>query len=110
MANHPTKGVPSVAAVSVFKAHPQSTVLAHRIQAVRETLNMSRDAFANLMSVPPTTLKNYELSYRHRVPVSFITRMLEIPELKDYVAYLISPVAQVNDIYTINIPVLGFKD
>ena len=35
-----------------------------KIRQIRETVGLSRPKFAELLGVPPTTLKNYELGYR----------------------------------------------
>lgn len=37
---------------------------AKRLRQLREQLGMSRPKFADLLGIPPTTLKNYELGYR----------------------------------------------
>ncbi|PKQ81884.1 transcriptional regulator [Aeromonas sobria] len=37
---------------------------AKRLRMLRELLNLSRPKFADLLGIPPTTLKNYELGYR----------------------------------------------
>ena len=37
---------------------------AKRLRQLREQLNLSRPKFADLLGIPPTTLKNYELGYR----------------------------------------------
>lgn len=34
-----------------------------KIRQIREVIGLSRPKFAELLSVPPTTLKNYELGY-----------------------------------------------
>lgn len=39
-------------------------LLAKRIRQFRESLGLSRPKFADILDVPPTTLKNYELGYR----------------------------------------------
>lgn len=35
-----------------------------RLRQLRERLGLSRPKFADLLGIPPTTLKNYELNYR----------------------------------------------
>ncbi|MGY3942178.1 helix-turn-helix domain-containing protein [Aeromonas tecta] len=37
---------------------------AKRLRQLREQLALSRPKFADLLGIPPTTLKNYELGYR----------------------------------------------
>lgn len=36
-----------------------------RLRTVREAEEMSRPVFGSLLELPPTTIKNYELGYRH---------------------------------------------
>lgn len=35
-----------------------------RLRQLRQTWKLSRPKFADLLGIPPTTLKNYELAYR----------------------------------------------
>ncbi|HHP5491505.1 helix-turn-helix domain-containing protein [Aeromonas dhakensis] len=35
-----------------------------RLRKLREALGLSRPKFAEILGIPPTTLKNYELGYR----------------------------------------------
>ena len=60
--------------------HPYANVdinsWALRIRMIREALDMSRPKFAELIGVPATTLKNYELGYRE-VGWHFIRAMLD---------------------------------
>ena len=35
-----------------------------RLRTLRENMGLSRPKFADLLGIPPTTLKNYELNYR----------------------------------------------
>ncbi|RKJ92161.1 XRE family transcriptional regulator [Aeromonas veronii] len=35
-----------------------------RLRQLREAMGLSRPKFADLLGIPPTTLKNYELGYR----------------------------------------------
>ncbi|MGY4020127.1 helix-turn-helix domain-containing protein, partial [Aeromonas salmonicida] len=37
---------------------------AKRLRQLREQLALSRPKFADLLGIPPTTIKNYELGYR----------------------------------------------
>lgn len=59
--------------------HPYANIdvnsWALRIRMLREALGLSRPKFAELVGVPPTTLKNYELGYRE-VSWSFIYALL----------------------------------
>lgn len=60
--------------------HPYANVdinsWALRIRMIREALDLSRPKFAELIGVPATTLKNYELGYRE-VGWPFIRSMLD---------------------------------
>lgn len=50
------------------------SITANRIRRIREAMNLSRPKFADLLDVPPTTLKNYELGYRE-VGGDFLIKM-----------------------------------
>lgn len=103
------KGKTCYSCGSIFNIAPASVIPGHKLRAIRETLNLSRPAMAELLGVPPTTLKNYELMYREAFPQSISSKMLEVGKLKDYVAYLISPTAKVSEIFTASIPTTGFR-
>ena len=47
---------------------PELPILAAKLRRIREHLGMSRQAFAELLGIPPTTLKNYENGYREAIP------------------------------------------
>lgn len=47
---------------------------AMRVRKIREAMGMSRPKFADMLGVPPTTLKNYELGYRE-IGGEFLIRM-----------------------------------
>lgn len=59
--------------------HPYANVdfnsWALRVRMMREALGLSRPKFAELIDVPPTTLKNYELGYRE-VSWDFVNKAL----------------------------------
>lgn len=50
------------------------SITAARIRRIREAMNLSRPKFSDLLDVPPTTLKNYELGYRE-VGGDFLIKM-----------------------------------
>ena len=58
---------------------PELPVLAAKLRRLREHLGMSRPAFAELLGIPPTTLKNYENGYREAIPASVIGRWTASP-------------------------------
>ena len=39
-------------------------IAAQNLRNLRKFLNVSRPAFAEMLQIPPTTIKNYELEYR----------------------------------------------
>ena len=54
-----------------------------KIRQIREVIGLSRPKFAELLSVPPTTLKNYELGYRE-VGGAFLVSMASHPQLHQF--------------------------
>ena len=64
------------------------TLLAAKLRRVREHLGLSRPPFANMLGIPMTTLKNYELGYRDSSADVFLI-VANHPELKTYLPYLL---------------------
>lgn len=60
-----------------------------KIRHIRETLGLSRPKFAELLGVPPTTLKNYELGYRE-VGGAFLVALAHQEELHKFTLWLLS--------------------
>ena len=60
-----------------------------KIRQIREVIGLSRPKFAGLLSVPPTTLKNYELGYRE-VGGAFLVSMASHPQLHQFTLWLLS--------------------
>ena len=60
-----------------------------KIRQIREVIGLSRPKFAELLSVPPTTLKNYELGYRE-VGGAFLVSMASHPQLHQFTLWLLS--------------------
>ena len=60
-----------------------------KIRQIREVVGLSRPKFAELLSVPPTTLKNYELGYRE-VGGAFLVSMASHPQLHQFTLWLLS--------------------
>lgn len=62
--------------------------LCQKLRRVRDHLGVSRPVFAEMLGIPPTTLKNYEMAYRVSVPASLIIKIANHPELRHYTSYL----------------------
>ena len=60
-----------------------------KIRQIREVIGLSRPKFAELLSVPPTTLKNYELGYRE-VGGAFLVALASHPQLHQFTLWLLS--------------------
>ena len=75
---------------------PELPVLAAKLRRLREHLKMSRPAFAELLGIPPTTLKNYENGYREAVPASVIITLANTASTACYINYLLNNAAAVD--------------
>ena len=75
----------------------EPSMLAKKIRRLRESMEMSRPEFAEMLSVPPATLKNYELGYRE-VGGAFLVALANTPETAKYTHYLLLTTAPVNSI------------
>ena len=60
-----------------------------KIRHIRETMGLSRPKFAELLGVPPTTLKNYELGYRE-VGGAFLVALAHQGQLHKFTLWLLS--------------------
>ena len=60
-----------------------------KIRQIREAVGLSRPKFADLLGVPPTTLKNYELGYRE-VGGAFLVALAHHPELHKFTLWLLA--------------------
>ena len=67
----------------------EPSMLAQKIRRLRESMEMSRPEFAEMLSVPPSTLKNYELGYRE-VGGAFLVSMASHPQLHQFTLWLLS--------------------
>ena len=65
-------------------------VLAAKLRLLREHLKLSRPAFAELLGIPPTTLKNYENGYREAIPASVIVTLANTASTANYTQYLLN--------------------
>jgi len=75
----------------------RDVVLSEKLRAIRKAMNMSRPVFADLLGIPPVTLKNYENKYR-KTPGSLIVKMGEVAQLKRIVAeYFIDSSVAIDD-------------
>ena len=75
---------------------PEFPVLAAKLRRLREHLGMSRPAFANMLCIPPTTLKNYENGYREAIPARLIVALANTASTACYVPYLLNNSASVD--------------
>lgn len=62
---------------------------AKRLRQLREQLNLSRPKFADLLGIPPTTLKNYELGYRE-IGGGLLLLIANHPGLTQYTGWLMT--------------------
>ncbi|HDO1377067.1 TPA: helix-turn-helix transcriptional regulator [Aeromonas veronii] len=60
-----------------------------RLRQLRERLGLSRPKFADLLGIPPTTLKNYELNYRE-IGGGTLLLMAQHPELSAHFIWLVT--------------------
>ena len=63
-------------------------MFAAKLMWLRQHLGLSRPKMAELMDVPPTTLKNYELNYR-KAPASLLITINQHSQLKQFTPYLL---------------------
>ena len=75
----------------------EPSMLAKKIRRLRESMDMSRTEFAEMLSVPPTTLKNYELGYRE-VGGAFLVALANTPETASYINSLLLTSVSVDSI------------
>lgn len=75
---------------------PELPVLAAKLRRLREHLKLSRPAFAELLDIPPTTLKNYENGYREAIPASVLITLANTVLTANYVHYLLNNSAAVD--------------
>lgn len=71
---------------------PRSTAQGDRLRMIRLELQLARPAFAKMLGIPVTTLKNYELGYRE-VGIVVPNGMYANDTLRPYIAYLLSDAA-----------------
>ena len=60
-----------------------------RLRMLREKLKLSRPKFAELLDMPQTTLKNYELGYRE-IGGGLLLQIANHNELNEYVIWLMN--------------------
>ena len=65
------------------------SLLATKIRRVREHMGLSRPPFANMLGIPMTTLKNYELGYRE-VGGAFLVALAHQEQLHKFTLWLLS--------------------
>lgn len=69
--------------------NPDTSIVGKKIRQIRESMGLSRPKFAELLQVPPTTLKNYELGYRE-VGGAFLVALAQHPELHKFTLWLLA--------------------
>ncbi|MFP2770830.1 helix-turn-helix domain-containing protein [Oceanisphaera sp. KMM 10153] len=69
--------------------NPDTSLVGKKIRQIREAMGLSRPRFAELIQVPPTTLKNYELGYRE-VGGAFLVALAQHPDLHKFTLWLLS--------------------
>ena len=73
--------------------NPKALALAEtagpRMRIVREYLEMSRPKFADVLEVPATTLKNYELNYRI-TSLEMVTALNIAPSTQPFVMFILA--------------------
>ena len=69
--------------------NPDTSMVGKKIRQIRESLGLSRPKFAELLQVPPTTLKNYELGYRE-VGGAFLVALAQHPDLHKFTLWLLA--------------------
>ena len=69
--------------------NPDTSLVGKKIRQIRESMGLSRPKFAELLQIPPTTLKNYELGYRE-VGGAFLVALAQHPDLHKFTLWLLS--------------------
>ncbi|MCD8548190.1 MAG: helix-turn-helix domain-containing protein [Aeromonadaceae bacterium] len=69
--------------------NPSNLSVGQKIRQIRETIGLSRPKFAELLGVPPTTLKNYELGYRE-VGGAFLVSLAHQEQLHPFTLWLLA--------------------
>lgn len=62
---------------------------AKRLRQLREQMALSRPKFADLLGIPPTTIKNYELGYRE-IGGGLFLLIANHPDLKQHIDWLLT--------------------
>ena len=68
---------------------PLNDACRKRLRQLRERLGLSRPKFADMLGIPPTTLKNYELNYRE-ISGGTLLLIAKHPELSAHFAWLMT--------------------
>ncbi|MCZ4333368.1 helix-turn-helix transcriptional regulator [Aeromonas hydrophila] len=66
---------------------PLNDACRKRLRQLREHLGLSRPKFADMLGIPPTTLKNYELNYRE-ISGGTLLLIAQHPELSTHFTWL----------------------
>lgn len=66
------------------------SLLAQKLRRLRVYLKMSRVTFAEeVLQMPPTSLKNWELGYRDEIPARVLCALYAHPDTQRYIPYLV---------------------
>jgi putative transcriptional regulator len=65
------------------------STMAAKLRRLREHMRMSRPQFAQLLGIPPLTLKNYENGYRDAIPGAILITLANHPITANYMPYLL---------------------
>ena len=71
---------------------PLNDACRKRLRQLREHLGLSRPKFADMLGIPATTLKNYELGYRE-IGGGLFLLIANHPELKHHCDWLLTGIA-----------------
>lgn len=75
----------------VMTTSENTGTIGKRIRYVREhIMAITREELANLMAIPPTTLKNYELDYREFGTQAAMAALWSVPVLQSYAMWIFS--------------------
>lgn len=77
--------------------------LGRKLRKIRETIGVSRPQFAQLLGMPPTTLKNYELGYRETGSGVLLT-IANHPQLASAFPYLMSQDRELDSLQLNEVP------
>jgi len=63
-------------------------MIGKRIRAVREYLGIARPEFAEQTGIKLSSLKNWELGYREKIPAQVIAQLAEVEQVQPFITYI----------------------